>query len=108
MDYYSGVVNIFHSIFDQVLIDITIKKKKGKTNKCNWKFKTKSRSKSSSDDDLPAVEQGAKRLYMSHLRPFLLKHQARMDQILEFVYREMVSKSVILRKFVSQLSSYFA
>ncbi|XVE49397.1 hypothetical protein DITRI_Ditri01bG0079900 [Diplodiscus trichospermus] len=32
---------------------------------------------------------GAKHLYMSHLRPFLLRHQARLDQILEFIYNGM-------------------
>ncbi|KAK6282412.1 hypothetical protein POUND7_016237 [Theobroma cacao] len=37
---------------------------------------------------LPSAN-GAKHLYMSHLRPFLLRHQARLDQILEFVYNEM-------------------
>ncbi|GLT58153.1 hypothetical protein SLA2020_310720 [Shorea laevis] len=35
------------------------------------------------------TSDGAKHLYMNHLRPFLLRHQARMDQIVEFVYREM-------------------
>ncbi|EXB63601.1 hypothetical protein L484_026940 [Morus notabilis] len=42
-----------------------------------------------SNNDGLFIGRGAKRLYMGHLRPFLLKHQARMDQILEFVYREM-------------------
>ena len=37
------------------------------------------------------VEQGARQLYASHLRPFLLKHQARLDLILDFVYGEIVS-----------------
>ncbi|XP_022725680.1 HVA22-like protein k isoform X1 [Durio zibethinus] len=37
---------------------------------------------------LPSAN-GAKHLYMSHLRPFLLRHQARLDQILEFMYNEM-------------------
>ncbi|XP_020217394.1 HVA22-like protein k isoform X3 [Cajanus cajan] len=37
---------------------------------------------------LPAIN-GAKQLYSSHLRPFLLKHQARMDLIVEFVYGEL-------------------
>lgn len=37
---------------------------------------------------LPSAN-GAKHLYMSRLRPFLLRHQARLDQILEFVNREM-------------------
>lgn len=29
-------------------------------------------------------------MYMSHLRPLLLRHQARLDQIVNFLYREMV------------------
>ncbi|TKY67538.1 HVA22 protein k [Spatholobus suberectus] len=37
---------------------------------------------------LPNIN-GARQLYSSHLRPFLLKHQARMDLIVEFVYGEM-------------------
>ncbi|RDX75570.1 HVA22-like protein k, partial [Mucuna pruriens] len=37
---------------------------------------------------LPTIN-GAKQLYSSHLRPFLLKHQAIMDLIVEFVYGEM-------------------
>ncbi|KAK9988115.1 hypothetical protein SO802_028354 [Lithocarpus litseifolius] len=38
--------------------------------------------------------KGAKDLYMSHLRPFLLKHQAILDQIVDFIYNQ-------LSKFVS-------
>ncbi|RZB74255.1 HVA22-like protein k isoform D [Glycine soja] len=38
---------------------------------------------------LPTLD-GARQLYSSHLRPFLLKHQARMDLIVEFVYGAMV------------------
>ncbi|KAJ7978389.1 HVA22-like protein [Quillaja saponaria] len=34
---------------------------------------------------LPTIN-GARQLYMTHLRPFLLKHQARLDQVVEFVY----------------------
>ncbi|KAK9287043.1 hypothetical protein L1049_015451 [Liquidambar formosana] len=37
---------------------------------------------------LPSVD-GATHLYMSLLRPFLLRHQARLDQIVEFLYGEM-------------------
>ncbi|XP_054787485.1 HVA22-like protein k [Prosopis cineraria] len=37
---------------------------------------------------LPTVN-GARQLYESNLRPFLLKHRARMDQIVEFIYGEM-------------------
>ncbi|KAM7479284.1 hypothetical protein LguiA_027497 [Lonicera macranthoides] len=37
---------------------------------------------------LPSVD-GARQLYMNHLRPFLLKHQARLDQIVGFLYSEM-------------------
>ncbi|KAG2397882.1 HVA22-like protein [Vigna angularis] len=33
--------------------------------------------------------EGARQLYSTHLRPFLLKHQARMDVIVEFVYGVM-------------------
>ncbi|GMH06476.1 hypothetical protein Nepgr_008316 [Nepenthes gracilis] len=38
---------------------------------------------------LPMAE-GAKQLYTNHLRPFFLKYQGRFDQVLGFVYREMV------------------
>ncbi|GLT79986.1 hypothetical protein SLA2020_514500 [Shorea laevis] len=38
---------------------------------------------------LPATE-GAKQLYRSHLRPFLLRHQARVDQLTGFAYDGMV------------------
>ncbi|XP_028798477.1 HVA22-like protein k [Neltuma alba] len=37
---------------------------------------------------LPTLN-GARQLYESHMRPFLLKHQARMDQVMEFLYGEM-------------------
>ncbi|KAH7834826.1 hypothetical protein Vadar_020074 [Vaccinium darrowii] len=37
---------------------------------------------------LPSVD-GARKLYMNHLRPFLLRHQARLDQIVGFFYSEM-------------------
>ncbi|XAR72832.1 hypothetical protein NMG60_11019606 [Bertholletia excelsa] len=37
---------------------------------------------------LPSAD-GAKHLYMNYLRPFLLKHQDRLDQIVGFVYGEM-------------------
>ncbi|KAL5704826.1 HVA22-like protein k [Ranunculus cassubicifolius] len=36
---------------------------------------------------LPSTE-GAKQLYRRHLRPFLLKHQARLDQITDVTYNE--------------------
>ncbi|POO02581.1 TB2/DP1/HVA22-related protein [Trema orientale] len=38
---------------------------------------------------LPSVD-GAKQLYMSHLRPFFMRHQARIDQVLGTAYGEMV------------------
>ncbi|RZB79553.1 HVA22-like protein k isoform B, partial [Glycine soja] len=37
---------------------------------------------------LPTLD-GARQMYSSHLQPFLLKHQARMDLIVEFVYGAM-------------------
>ncbi|XP_059647706.1 HVA22-like protein k [Cornus florida] len=37
---------------------------------------------------LPSVD-GANHLYMNHLRPFLLKHQDRLDQIVGSLYGEM-------------------
>ncbi|KAB2631834.1 HVA22-like protein k, partial [Pyrus ussuriensis x Pyrus communis] len=37
---------------------------------------------------LPTVD-GAKQLYTSHLRPFFLKHQARIDQVLGLTYGEV-------------------
>ncbi|XVF67384.1 hypothetical protein PTKIN_Ptkin10aG0116400 [Pterospermum kingtungense] len=37
---------------------------------------------------LPSAN-GARHLYMSHLRPFLVRHQARLDQISEYIYNEM-------------------
>ncbi|KAK7851810.1 putative prefoldin subunit 4 [Quercus suber] len=36
------------------------------------------------------VAKGAKDFYMSHLRPFLLKHQAILDQIVDFIYSQLV------------------
>jgi receptor expression-enhancing protein 5/6 len=38
---------------------------------------------------LPSAD-GAKQIYMNHLRPFFLRHQARVDQFLGFAYSEMV------------------
>ncbi|KAF4380632.1 hypothetical protein F8388_016986 [Cannabis sativa] len=38
----------------------------------------------------PFFDQGAKQLYMNHLRPFFLRHQARIDQVLGRAYGEMV------------------
>ncbi|CAJ1930013.1 unnamed protein product [Sphenostylis stenocarpa] len=32
---------------------------------------------------------GAKQLYANHLRPFLMRHQARVDQVLDFAYCEV-------------------
>lgn len=37
---------------------------------------------------LPSAD-GAKQLYRRHLRPFLLRHQAKLDQIAGFTYSEM-------------------
>lgn len=37
---------------------------------------------------LPSVN-GARQLYMDHMRPFLLRHQARLDQVVGFFYDEM-------------------
>ncbi|KAL3538947.1 hypothetical protein ACH5RR_002313 [Cinchona calisaya] len=48
---------------------------------------------------LPSVE-GSKQLYMHHLRPFLVRHQARFDQVAEFLYGEMA-------KFVSSHQAEF-
>lgn len=60
------------------------------------------------------VEQGARQLYASHLRPFLLKHQARLDLIVEFVYGEMVRscfhfcwKYIVLCGLIFQLGVIF-
>ncbi|XP_038693080.1 HVA22-like protein k isoform X4 [Tripterygium wilfordii] len=55
---------------------------------------------------LPSIN-GARQLYMSHLRPFLLRHQARLDQIVDLVYSEMgkfVSKHQSEIQFASALS----
>ncbi|XP_059456198.1 HVA22-like protein k [Corylus avellana] len=38
---------------------------------------------------LPSTD-GAKQLYMNHLRPFFLRHQARADQIMGFAYGELI------------------
>ncbi|KAJ0763137.1 hypothetical protein HanOQP8_Chr04g0168881 [Helianthus annuus] len=38
---------------------------------------------------------GAKQLYMNHLRPFLLKHQANLDQIVGLLHSETVIKLLI-------------
>ncbi|KAL7156689.1 hypothetical protein ABFS83_02G025400 [Erythranthe nasuta] len=38
---------------------------------------------------LPSVD-GAEQLYKNHLKPFLRRHQARLDQIVNFTYGEMV------------------
>ncbi|EPS61517.1 hypothetical protein M569_13278, partial [Genlisea aurea] len=48
---------------------------------------------------LPSVD-GAKQVYANHLRPFLIRHQARLDQIVSFLQREM-------GKFVSSHESEF-
>lgn len=37
---------------------------------------------------LPSVD-GASQLYMNHLRPFLRRHQPRLDQLVGFLYGEM-------------------
>ncbi|OMO63419.1 hypothetical protein COLO4_32449 [Corchorus olitorius] len=51
---------------------------------------------------LPSAN-GAKQLYASHLRPFLLRHQARLDQILEFIYSQLRSDRLVKlqSKFIS-------
>ncbi|WVZ04509.1 hypothetical protein V8G54_025315 [Vigna mungo] len=41
------------------------------------------------DNDPCQQQRWLLQLYSSHLRPFLLKHQARMDVIVEFVYGVM-------------------
>jgi receptor expression-enhancing protein 5/6 len=38
---------------------------------------------------LPTVE-GSKQIYNNQIRPFLLRHQARVDQLVDGVYGEMV------------------
>lgn len=38
---------------------------------------------------LPSVE-GARVLYMNHLRPFLRRHQSRLDQVVNYFYGEMM------------------
>uniref|UniRef100_A0A2P2KIE8 HVA22-like protein n=1 Tax=Rhizophora mucronata TaxID=61149 RepID=A0A2P2KIE8_RHIMU len=43
---------------------------------------------------LPSTN-GARQLYTNHLRPFLVRHQARLDQIMEFLYVEMVRTALI-------------
>ncbi|XP_020551769.1 HVA22-like protein k [Sesamum indicum] len=37
---------------------------------------------------LPSID-GARQLYMNHLRPFLRRHQSRLDQVVGFFYSEM-------------------
>ncbi|KAL0334760.1 UNVERIFIED_CONTAM: putative pentatricopeptide repeat-containing protein [Sesamum radiatum] len=37
---------------------------------------------------LPSIH-GARQLYMNHLRPFLRRHQSRLDQVVGFLYGEM-------------------
>ncbi|KAI3446080.1 hypothetical protein Pfo_002745 [Paulownia fortunei] len=39
---------------------------------------------------LPSVDVRARQLYMNYLRPFLLRHQSRLDQLVGFFYGEMV------------------
>ena len=41
-------------------------------------------------DKLLWFKQGAKQIYANHLRPFLSRHQARVDQVLGFAYCEVV------------------
>ncbi|KAF2579779.1 hypothetical protein F2Q68_00006083, partial [Brassica cretica] len=38
---------------------------------------------------LPTID-GAKLIYNNHLRPFLIRHQARVDRLVDGVYEEMV------------------
>lgn len=47
------------------------------------------------DIELPASNQGARHLYMCYLRPFFLRHQARVDQVVGSAYGEMVSLLII-------------
>ncbi|KAL1324126.1 hypothetical protein HN51_034299 [Arachis hypogaea] len=51
---------------------------------------------------LPTIN-GAKQLYTDHLRPFLLRHQARLDHVVDVVYGEM-SKFVIAHQVEFQLA----
>ncbi|RVW23048.1 hypothetical protein CK203_102477 [Vitis vinifera] len=39
---------------------------------------------------------GARHLYMCYLRPFFLRHQARIDQVVGSAYGEMASPLIIL------------
>ncbi|RYQ87751.1 hypothetical protein Ahy_B09g095287 [Arachis hypogaea] len=42
------------------------------------------------------VEQGAKQLYTDHLHPFLLRQQARLDQVVDVVYGEMICFNLLV------------
>ncbi|GAA0160899.1 membrane traffic protein [Lithospermum erythrorhizon] len=56
---------------------------------------------------LPTVD-GAKQLYANHLRPFLLKHQGRLDQVVDFLYGEMsklISNHQVEIRFVRTLAT---
>lgn len=43
---------------------------------------------------LPSTE-GATQLYMNHMRPFLLRHQAKLDYIAGFLYSEMAKFAAV-------------
>ncbi|XP_034681277.1 putative pentatricopeptide repeat-containing protein At3g18840 isoform X2 [Vitis riparia] len=55
---------------------------------------------------LPSTD-GAGHLYMRHLRPFLLRHQAKLDQIMGLLYGEM-AKFISLHQAEIQLARTFA
>lgn len=55
---------------------------------------------------LPSTD-GARHLYMRHLRPFLLRHQAKLDQIMGLLYGEM-AKFISLHQAEIQLARTFA
>ncbi|XP_059591845.1 HVA22-like protein k isoform X4 [Vitis vinifera] len=54
---------------------------------------------------LPSTD-GAGHLYMRHLRPFLLRHQAKLDQIMGLLYGEM-AKFISLHQAEIQLARTF-
>jgi receptor expression-enhancing protein 5/6 len=50
---------------------------------------------------LPTVE-GSKQIYNNQIRPFLLRHQARVDQLVDGVYGEMVHDCFLLNSLILQ------
>lgn len=46
---------------------------------------------------------GARHLYMCYLRPFFLRHQARIDQVVGSAYGEMASPLIILWSFTTSM-----